>query len=148
MHVCVEDCSDPPCELFCREVMDEYGSEICKLCEVLMQALCGGLGLANENAILEAVGGERKEIYLGINYYPPCPQPELVLGVSPHSDVGALTILLHDQTPGLQIRKGDAWLDVPCIPGALVVNIGDQIEVKSIISPCICFRESFGLGWV
>ncbi|GLJ37163.1 hypothetical protein SUGI_0753740 [Cryptomeria japonica] len=113
------------------EVMDEYSSEICKLCEVLMQALCGGLGLVKENTIVEALGGEQKEIYLGINYYPPYPHPELVLGALPHSDVSALTILLHDQTPGLQIRKDDAWLDVPCIPSALVVNIGDQIEVLS-----------------
>ncbi|XP_057838196.2 flavonol synthase/flavanone 3-hydroxylase [Cryptomeria japonica] len=113
------------------EVMDEYSKMICKLWEVLMQALCGGLGLANENALDEALGGERKEIHFTINYYPPCPQPEQVFGVSPHSDVDALTILLQDQIPGLQILKGDAWLDVPCIPGALVVNIGDQIEILS-----------------
>ncbi|XP_059064788.1 anthocyanin synthase-like [Cryptomeria japonica] len=100
-------------------------------CVVYMHALCGGLGLVNENAIVEALGGEQKEIYLGINYYPPCPHPERVLGVSPHSDVDAVTILLHNQTSGLQIRKDDAWLDVPCIPGALVVNIGDQIEILS-----------------
>ncbi|GLJ44882.1 hypothetical protein SUGI_0944780 [Cryptomeria japonica] len=38
------------------EVMDEYSKKICKLWEVLMQALCGGLGLANENALDEALG--------------------------------------------------------------------------------------------
>ncbi|GLJ44884.1 hypothetical protein SUGI_0944800 [Cryptomeria japonica] len=115
------------------EVMDEYSKKICKLWEVLMQALCDGLGLANENALDEALGGERKEIHFTINYYPPCPQPEQVLGISAHSDVDALTILLQDQTPGLQILKGDVWLEVPCIPGALVVNIGDQIEVNTLI---------------
>ncbi|XP_057838171.2 flavonol synthase/flavanone 3-hydroxylase-like [Cryptomeria japonica] len=113
--------------------MDEYSKKICKLWEVLMQDLCGGLGLANENALHEALGGERKEIHFTINYYPPCPQPEQVLGISAHSDVDALTILLQDQTPGLQILKGDAWLEVPCIPGVLVVNIGDQIEVNTLI---------------
>ncbi|XP_059067692.1 flavonol synthase/flavanone 3-hydroxylase-like [Cryptomeria japonica] len=82
------------------EVMDEYSKKICKLWEVLMQALCGGLGLANENALDEALGGERKEIHF-------------------------------DQTPGLQVLKGDEWINVPCIPGALVINIGDQIEILS-----------------
>ncbi|KAH9313265.1 hypothetical protein KI387_028300, partial [Taxus chinensis] len=113
------------------EVMDEYGREICRLWEVLMQALSRGLRLENENRVEEAMGGERKEVHLSINYYPPCPQPEMVLGVAPHSDADALTILLHNQVPGLQIKKDETWVDVECIPGALVVNVGDQLEIVS-----------------
>ncbi|CAL5346265.1 unnamed protein product [Camellia sinensis] len=30
-----------------------------------------------------------------MNYYPPCPQPELVAGLTPHSDAVGLTILLQ-----------------------------------------------------
>ena len=44
----------------CREVMDEFLREIYKLWEVLMQALRRGLGLEDENALNEAVGGVRK----------------------------------------------------------------------------------------
>ncbi len=44
-----------------------------------------------------------------------------------HTDYGAITLLLTDGEPGLQVRpRGDAaWRDVPHVPGAYVVNIGD-----------------------
>ena len=113
--------------------MDEYSKELSKLFEVLMKALSRDLGLETENSLNESVGGERKELYMRMNYYPPCPQPNLVLGLAPHSDPNAVTILLHDQTPGLQIHKDGAWIDVQCVPGALVVNIADQMEVTTYI---------------
>ena len=48
------------------------------------------------------------------------------LRIAPHSDYGSLTILLTDDTPGLQIQdeRGE-WLDVAPVPGAFVVNLGD-----------------------
>ena len=108
--------------------MDEYSGELSKLFECLMQVFSRDLGLETENSLNESVGGEMKELHIRINYYPPCPQPDFVVGVGPHSDPAALTILLHDQTPGLQIRKDGAWIDVESVPG-LVVNIADQFEV-------------------
>ncbi|KAI4357415.1 hypothetical protein L6164_001363 [Bauhinia variegata] len=48
-----------------------------------------------------------------LNYYPPCPQPELVIGLNPHSDGGGLTILLQvNEMKGLQIRKDGLWIPV------------------------------------
>ena len=44
-----------------------------------------------------------------------------------HSDYGSLTILAAEDSPGgLQVwhRSGE-WIDVPIIPGLLIVNIGD-----------------------
>jgi isopenicillin N synthase-like dioxygenase len=69
---------------------------------------------------------------LGINYYPACPQPELTLGLSSHSDFGSLSILMQD-AKGLQVKKGAQWIDVDPIPNAFVVLIGDQIEVSTSI---------------
>uniref|UniRef100_A0A0E0I6X7 Isopenicillin N synthase-like Fe(2+) 2OG dioxygenase domain-containing protein n=1 Tax=Oryza nivara TaxID=4536 RepID=A0A0E0I6X7_ORYNI len=37
------------------------------------------------------------------HYYPPCPQPELAIGTTRHSDSSFLTVLLQDQTGGLQV---------------------------------------------
>nr|CAD1837220.1 unnamed protein product [Ananas comosus var. bracteatus] len=57
------------------------------------------------------------------HYYPPCPEPELAIGTSPHSDSGFLTVLLQDHIGGLQILHDGEWVDVAPIPGALVVNM-------------------------
>lgn len=46
-----------------------------------------------------------------MNYYPPCPQPEVVMGINPHSDAVGLTILLQvNQVEGLQIKKDGMWV--------------------------------------
>lgn len=65
-----------------------------------------------------------------INYYPPCPKADKVLGLSPHSDAVGLTLLLQvSDVQGLQIRRNGAWIPVKPIPGAFSVNIGDILEV-------------------
>lgn len=66
-----------------------------------------------------------------MNYYPPSPQPEKVIGLTNHSDATALTILLQvNEVEGLQIRKDDMWVPVRPMPNAFVVNVGDILEVK------------------
>ncbi|KAK7244078.1 hypothetical protein RIF29_38896 [Crotalaria pallida] len=65
-----------------------------------------------------------------VNYYPPCPQPEKVIGLSPHSDGAALTILLQvNEVEGLQIKKDCKWVPIKPLPNAFIVNIGDMLEV-------------------
>ncbi|XP_058761420.1 protein SRG1-like [Vicia villosa] len=65
-----------------------------------------------------------------MNYYPPCPQPENVIGLNPHSDSGALTILLQvNEVEGLQIRKDGMWIPIKPLPNAFVINIGDMLEI-------------------
>ncbi len=48
----------------------------------------------------------------------------------PHTDWGSLTILYQDDAGGLQVvdKRGE-WVDVPCIPGSYVINIGDLMAV-------------------
>ncbi len=75
--------------------------------------------------------------FLRLNHYPvgdPVAGPRPLDGrraVHHHSDAGALTILLEDGTPGLQVLRGRRWHNVRPQPGALIVNIGDMIEVWS-----------------
>lgn len=60
-----------------------------------------------------------------------------VLGVGEHSDSGALTLLLQQPgTSGLQARNGaGAWVDVPPLPGTLVVNIGELLQIATGAAP-------------
>jgi isopenicillin N synthase-like dioxygenase len=69
---------------------------------------------------------------LGANYYPPQPTPPEPgqLRKGPHTDWGSVTILLHDDAGGLQVQAADGrWVDVPCVAGGLVVNIGDLLAI-------------------
>ncbi|XP_059076815.1 protein SRG1-like [Cryptomeria japonica] len=83
-----------------------------------------------------------------MNYYPPCVNPDLVLGLSAHADMVALTLLLQDdEVVGLQIHKDDQWRSVKPIPYALVINTGNMMEVmtngryKSVVHRAITNKE-------
>ncbi|XP_060675305.1 jasmonate-induced oxygenase 2 isoform X2 [Ziziphus jujuba] len=113
------------------KVIDEYGRELVKLCGRLMKVLSINLGL-EEDYLQNAFGGENIGACLRVNFYPKCPQPDLTLGLSSHSDPGGMTLLLPDQhVYGLQVRKDNKWITVKPAPHAFIVNIGDQIQVLS-----------------
>ncbi|CAL5213938.1 unnamed protein product [Lathyrus oleraceus] len=67
-----------------------------------------------------------------MTYYPPCPKPELVDGIIPHSDGSGITILNQiNGVEGLEIKKDGVWIPVKFHPDAFVVNIGDIMEILS-----------------
>ncbi|KAG8063802.1 hypothetical protein GUJ93_ZPchr0003g18625 [Zizania palustris] len=116
-----------------RETTEEYAEEVVQLCRRVMKVLSRGLGL-DDGMLQAAFGGEGGEgACLRINFYPRCPQPELTLGVASHSDPGGMTMLLvDDHIRGLQVRRAGQWITVDPVPGAFIVNIGDQIQVKCV----------------
>ncbi|GMH20748.1 hypothetical protein Nepgr_022590 [Nepenthes gracilis] len=113
-----------------REVIAEYAKEIGALVTRLLSLISQGLGL--EKDCLKRRMGETPTRRLQANYYPPCPEPELTLGLAPHTDFNALTIVNQsDGVTGLQVNKDGKWVAVDPIPNSFVVNIGDQIQVLS-----------------
>ena len=81
-------------------------------------------------------------------------------GVGPHADWGFLTLLLQDGTGGLQARpsRTDSWVDVPPVEAALVINVGEMLEVATHgylvatdhrVLPCApgAMRQSIGFFW-
>lgn len=86
-----------------------------------------------ENELKESLGGDEMNYLLKINYYPPCPRPDLVLGVVAHTDMSAITILVPNPVQGLQLFKDGHWFNVNYIPNALIIHIGDQLEVSKLL---------------
>ncbi|MBT8413503.1 MAG: isopenicillin N synthase family oxygenase [Boseongicola sp.] len=58
--------------------------------------------------------------------YPPASGAQNEIGAGAHTDYGAITLLMTDGEPGLQVQpRGGDWIDVPSIENAYIVNIGD-----------------------
>lgn len=96
--------------------------------DILFKAMAESLDL-EENSFSSKFG-DNPVMQVRFNFYPPCSRPDRVLGVKAHSDRSGTTVLLQDdEVGGLQILKDNRWIDVPVIPHALVVNLGDQMQV-------------------
>ncbi|TVU28657.1 hypothetical protein EJB05_20184, partial [Eragrostis curvula] len=97
-----------------RAANEEYCGHMMRLTRALFEHLSLGLGL-EKGAMAEAFGGDELVFLQKINFYPPCPQPELTLGVAPHTDMSTLTVLVPNEVQGLQVFRDGHWYDAKYI---------------------------------
>ncbi|CAN1278349.1 Protein DMR6-LIKE OXYGENASE 2 [Linum perenne] len=113
-----------------REVCEEYNREVEKLAFKLLELISMSMSLPAEK--LSSYFKDQIS-FSRFNHYPPCPAPELALGVGRHKDGGALTVLAQDDVGGLEIgrREDGQWIPVQPVADAFIINIGNCMQVWS-----------------
>ncbi|KAL3817987.1 hypothetical protein ACJIZ3_003892 [Penstemon smallii] len=122
-----------------------------ELGRIILKMLAHGLGLASDFFTRNLT--EKEAVMIRVNRYPPCPLPEKCLGLGSHTDPHTLTILLQDETGGLQVLKdNDQWFGIRPVPTSFIVNIGDTLEawtngrLKSVVHRAVLNKESHRLS--
>ncbi|CAL1389371.1 unnamed protein product [Linum trigynum] len=113
-----------------REVCKEYSAEVEKLAYKVLGLVSLSLGLPADR-LNEYFNHQLS--FTRLNHYPPCPAPDLALGVGRHKDAGAITVLAQDEVGGLEVsRKSDGkWFPIKPTPDAYIINIGNCMQVWS-----------------
>ena len=108
--------------------MENYLQELQKLAMTLFGLVGQAVDIDNQEMTDVFDDGMQS---VRMTYYPPCPQPDLVIGGTPHSDAAGITILLQvNDVEGLQVKRDGVWIPVNFLPDAFVVNVGDILEVR------------------
>ncbi|XVF49437.1 hypothetical protein PTKIN_Ptkin04bG0011900 [Pterospermum kingtungense] len=106
--------------------MGKYCAEVRKLALELMGTITESLGIGPNYLGRKMDDGMQ---VMAVNCYPPCPEPDMALGLQPHSDYTCITIVLQS-SEGLEIldAKDGNWKVVPELRGALQVHVEELVD--------------------
>jgi isopenicillin N synthase-like dioxygenase len=113
-----------------KDSLLEYWSECDRVAQFLLAALADVLGTPRDQ-FLEMFNLPLTNMTL--LHYPPQAADSNNYGIHPHKDTDALTILSPDPVGGLMVksRESDDWIHADAYEDALIVNIGDLLELWS-----------------
>lgn len=135
-----------------RTSVSEYWQECDRVARMLLAEFASILGIARDD-FLQLF--EYPLTNMTLLHYPSRPPGGNGFGIHPHKDTDALTILAPDQVGGLLVkqRHSDQWLPADKKGEALIVNIGDLLELWSggyfvstphkVVNPAGAERYSF-----
>jgi isopenicillin N synthase-like dioxygenase len=112
-----------------REAVLAYLAALTELGHQLAQGLALALGLDQDWLATHLTADPT--VLFRIFHYPPEPAgatQDRGWGVAEHTDYGLLTMLLQDDTGGLEVRTRRGWTAAPPLPGSFVCNLGDMLE--------------------
>jgi isopenicillin N synthase-like dioxygenase len=113
-----------------RQHILNYWAECDRVANVLLGALAEILGTPKQQFLQFF---EMPLTNMTLLHYPPQDAAATGFGIHPHKDTDALTILAPDPVGGLLVkcRGDDTWIEANPPDGALIVNLGDLLELWS-----------------
>jgi len=109
-----------------RETVSDYFARLASLSREVLRMMSLALGL--DEMHIERVFGANPSPYLKLIRYPRTRDGGQGVGV--HKDSGFLTLLLQDEQAGLEAQANDdSWYRVDPLPGSLVVNTGELLQL-------------------
>ncbi|NKY17330.1 isopenicillin N synthase family dioxygenase [Tsukamurella spumae] len=111
-----------------RPAMERWDADLARVSRTLLRSWARSLGA--DPYVFDAAFAVQPATLIKIVRYPAGTDSDQ--GVGAHKDSGVLTLLLVDpDSEGLQVLPPGAgeWVDVPPLPGAIIVNIGEMLEV-------------------
>lgn len=112
-----------------RTAVLEWQSRLAAVAHRLLQELLASIGAPAD--FFDAAFADRPHLHTKLIRYPGSAPTGTDQGVGAHKDYGFLTLLLQDSVGGLQVVRDGAYLDVPPMPGAFVVNLGELLEIAT-----------------
>jgi isopenicillin N synthase-like dioxygenase len=113
-----------------RDTVLQYIDALTNAGHALMSGVAISLGLS-EDYFAQRYTGDPLVLFRIFNY-PSSSQTskpsDVRWGVGEHTDYGLLTILLQDDTGGLQVKSQSRWIDAPPIADSFICNIGDMLD--------------------
>ncbi|KAK3431070.1 hypothetical protein EUGRSUZ_E02880 [Eucalyptus grandis] len=114
-----------------RDVLDKYSTELQDLAMKILLLIAKALKMDTKEMIELFDEGLQM---MRMNYYPPCPRPELAIGLTPHSDAAGVTILLQvNEVEGLQIVTNGNYRSIE--HRATVNSTNERLSVATFYSP-------------
>lgn len=111
---------------FTRLLLEDYGKHLARLAKTIFEAMAMKLKLDEEQSksnLSESTGNIR------VYRYPSCSIPDTAWGIDVHTDSSVLSILYECEVGGVEVLRDDEWFQVKPICNALIVNLGDMMQV-------------------
>jgi isopenicillin N synthase-like dioxygenase len=115
-------------------LIDEWDAALASVARTLLRHWAASLGSPPD--VFDSAFADAPATLIKIVRYPA--RAASSQGVGAHRDAGVLTLLLAEPgSRGLQVRRarggdsGGSWIEVPPLPGAFIVNIGELLELAT-----------------
>ncbi|MFF4420158.1 isopenicillin N synthase family dioxygenase [Streptomyces sp. NPDC001549] len=112
-----------------RTVVLDWQSRLAAVAHRLLQELLVAIGAPAD--FFDEAFADRPHLHTKLIRYPGSAPSGADQGVGAHKDYGFLTLLLQDSVGGLQVVRDGGYVDVPPMPGAFVVNLGELLEIAT-----------------